>query len=68
MNKPRGACRNPHCGGEPAYWVEWDIGKRSREQKPICESCSVHLKKYAERKGLSAYLHLVPLEQITFPF
>jgi hypothetical protein len=64
-------CRNPRCGYEPAYWVEWkapDKEERSRETKPICAPCSEHLKHWAARKGMSAFLVLVPLEQVNFPF
>ncbi len=64
-------CRNPQCGHEPAYWVEWrSPGSResSRETDPICAPCSEHLKRWAARKSMSAFLLLVPLEQVKFPF
>lgn len=51
------------CNNDPTAWVEWGDREdnRSREEMPICDACAVHLKAFAVRKGLTAFLHLVPL-------
>lgn len=64
------SCRTSLCNGDPAFWIEWKDrdGSFSRERDPACEACAEHVKRYAERKKLTAFLRLVPLEQVKFPF